>query len=469
MELWVFLCASLWTMRGGFSRTTTFSWFMIVVAGFCIRTDNFGVTSFIRGLGLHEKYYDRLLDFFHSPAVKLPALTQCWTRFVFKTLPVHTVNGHSVLISDGFKAPKEGKKMPAVKSLHQESASNSKPEYIMGHSWQVIAALITVGTYSTAVPLNGGIGEGVVYSNRSKKTLLDKLLDLLSALGLPEEQRCYLVCDAYYATGKMANGLLASGHHIISRVKKNAVAYKKCPQRSKNKRGRTKIYGEKIKLASYFSKSQSALFISETVSIYNDTNASVQYYSEDLLWRPTGFSVRFVWVKHPTRGNIILMSTDLTLNPVDIIELYALRFKIEVHFKSAVHTIGAYFYHFWSMVMKPIKRGSGNQHLHKLPANERENIKRKLHAYHVFLQTGMIAHGLLICLAVLHPNTVWKYFGSWLRTIRPDVLPSELVVMSALRNLFPQFLMTKTNDAILQKLILDRADPSRIPAFKLAS
>ena len=32
--------------------------------------------------------------------------------------------------------------MPAVKMLHQQSASNSKPEYIMGHSFQAISLLV---------------------------------------------------------------------------------------------------------------------------------------------------------------------------------------------------------------------------------------------------------------------------------------------------------------------------------------
>jgi hypothetical protein len=50
-----------------------------------------------------------------------------------------TQDGYVVFVADGLKIAKEGKKMPAVKCLHQESQNNSKAEYIMGHSFQVIS------------------------------------------------------------------------------------------------------------------------------------------------------------------------------------------------------------------------------------------------------------------------------------------------------------------------------------------
>ena len=93
------------------------------------------------------------------------------------------VNGRLVLVGDGIKVPKRGKKMPAVKLLHQQSDSNTKPEYIMGHSLQAVGLLVHAANSVFSVPLAVRIHEGLVWSNRDKRTLLDKMLGLLDISG----------------------------------------------------------------------------------------------------------------------------------------------------------------------------------------------------------------------------------------------------------------------------------------------
>jgi hypothetical protein len=63
-----------------------------------------------------------------------------------------------------------------------------------------------------------------------------------------------------------------------------------------------------------------------------------------------------------------------------------------------------------------------------------------MNAYHLFIQAGAISQGLLQYLAAVAPEQVWSSFGSWLRTIRPGVAPSEFVVATALRQSLPEFL-----------------------------
>ena len=87
------------------------------------------------------------------------------------------------------------------------------------------------------------------------------------------------------------------------------------------------------------------------------------------------------------------MSTDLEAPPLSLITIYSLRFKIEVCFKQAVHQIGTFMYRFWLKMMPPTKRGAGDQLLQSASQELKEGVLRKLHAYHLFIQLGLISQG----------------------------------------------------------------------------
>lgn len=467
MSLWIAWWNLVVQLRPAFMRKRTFLWFAIALAATCTRNDLRGVTSLVRALGLREACYDRLLDLFHSRGVDLSLLTRCWVKLVLKTVRpfLLVVNGRIVLLADGIKAPKTGRKMPAVKKLHQESQNNTKPEYIFGHSCQAIALVVKAASSFFALPLACRIHEGVVESNRDQRTLLDKLVLLLVALDI--QIACYLVTDAYYASGRVIRPVLKANHHLITSAKSNSVAYEPAIKPRIARRGRTRLYGRKVKLKQLFENQ--SLFAEAESPLYGEQKVTLRFRVLDLVWKPVGHLVRFVLVSHPVRGNKILLCTDLSLSALQIIQLYGVRFKIEVSFKQAVHTVGTYSYHFWMAAMKPIPRCSGDQYLHRETKIYREKVRRKLAAYHCHIQLGIIAQGLLQCLAVLNPSSVWGQFGSWLRTIRPGMPPSEQVVAIALRHGLPLFLADADQDHILAKFIRDRLDLNRAEGLRLVS
>ncbi len=234
MSLWMPWWNAIWRLRPAFSRLRSFLWFVTAVAGFTVRTELLGVTSLVRALKLEARFYNKLVDHFHSPA-------------------------------------------------HQ--------------------------------------------------------------------------------------------------------------QRGPRKRGRPRVYGRKVKLSSLLQDPKGRQQAKSPV--YGERQVVIQYNVRDLLWRPAGRLVRFVAVIHPTRGSCLLMCTDTSLAAIEIVRLYGLRFKIEHTFKQAVRLIGSFSYHFWMSDMKPLRRRSGNQHLHRASPEYRDAVRRKLHAYHVFIQAAVVCQGLL--------------------------------------------------------------------------
>jgi len=466
-SLWTEWFSAVSSLRQACTRGRTFAWMVVVLVGFSIRSDSAGVTSFVRAALLFPGLYHSLLHLFHSEALRLDWLTSLWVQLVLRIFVPFRSMGRLVFLADGLKVPKEGRKMPAVKKLHQVSDNNSKPPFIMGHSFQAISILVTGRKgLIAAIPLISRIHEGLVWHHSDHRTLLDKMVAMfLEIVSTPLVGPAILVADAYYASQKIIKPLLALGHHLVTKVRSTAVAFYPAPIPTNPAKGRPKLYGKKVRLSDLTRSDQG--FVTAPSPISDDSGCIVFYRSLDLLWRPVGRLVRFVLVKHPNRGTLVLMSTDTSLHPMEILKLYSLRFNIETGFRQAIHVVGSYAYHFWMKLMTPIYRKTGDQYVQIKSVTYKRAVRRKLDAYHRYVQLGCIAQGLLLHLAINFGPTVWAQFNTWLRTMKTDRPPSELVVTYVLRSRLLYFLLATPKNHELLEILAPRIDPTRLDLERL--
>jgi len=200
--------------------------------------------------------------------------------------------------------------------------------------------------------------------------------------------------------------------------------------------------GDKISLTSLFV--QKSLFQEAILDIYRERKPLL-FYCVDLLWKPIQEKVRFVLVIDGTEI-FILMSSDLTLSPEDMIRAYGYRFKIEVNFKVMKHLMGVFFYHFWTKVWPRIRKNKeGN--LPSLEDREKYLIALAANAIESFVNFGCIATGILQILALNHEHRIWQNYKGWLRTISSAV-PSEEIVKSVIQEEFFHNFHSFSNTAI---------------------
>lgn len=433
--------------RPVFSRKATFAWFVIVIWALMLRMEAAGVTSIVRCMGLNPAEYFNLLHFFHCSGFSVSALCQTWLQILKQHAQPITIDGKPLYVVDAIKIPKAGRKMPGVRILHQESDDNIKPEYIMGHFWGAIGMLVDAGIHAVSIPLRLQIQDGLKRSPTEAATLIDKMHTLVTDV---VKEGGTIVADAYYTTRNFIAHMRAVGLHYIGKVRINAVAYHPAPQPTKKRRrGRPRKYGSKVKLRNLFN--DPTAFKSVTLHLYGERK-TIRYRSIDLFW--STLWVRFVLTIYSDGTRAILLSSHISLDPESIIYAYQLRFKIEVSFKSLVHVLSAFAYHFWMMAMPKLKRGNKNLYLHRKDEIFRAKVFQKIEAYERFANIAAIALGVLQLLSINFRVLIWSRFPVWFRTLPKHGYPSEHAVRITLQHELHQIFL-KSNDSLLLEKILD--------------
>ena len=119
--MWERIEKILMSFKSQFSRVAAFKWFTAVVLGFMVRTDKLGITSVLRALSIAPKWYESIVHFFRADSWSLAGVQSCWYEVVSCHMQLFMHMDKALLVGDGTKQSKEGRYMPGVKKLTQES------------------------------------------------------------------------------------------------------------------------------------------------------------------------------------------------------------------------------------------------------------------------------------------------------------------------------------------------------------
>lgn len=439
-------------MRPAFTREAAFLWFVVAFAGFVTRTDDFGVTSIVRALWLDPASYNNLLNFFGSTAWSAETLMLKWRQWLVTQKVAHVVGERLVLVGDHTKVVKDGRKMPEVETLHQDSETGSKPSFFRGHHWACISLLIKARNKRFGAPLWAEIHRESLGEKRTTR-IVNQAGRIVESLG----HNAYLVLDAFFAVGPV---FMAAKHYgqrllILTRAKKNVVAYlDPPPETDPSKRGPKRKYGQKLKLMELFDDWAESFDVTEAL-VY-DKVETVRYLVLDLMWKPVKGKLRFILVES-SRGRIVLMSSDMNMECRLAISLYCHRVVVETLFDSLKNLLGGMAYHFWSQYLKPASRKPKRNGKRERVSSRPEKTEETLAKIEKFVAVQMVVLGTLQLLACKFGEEIHGKANCWLRTPCGEI-PSVFVTKTALARMITRNLLTLGKDRITQ-IILAKRNP----------
>ena len=148
----------------------------------------------------------------------------------------------------------------------------------------------------------------------------------------------HIIGDGAYGTVENIQVIRKYGHHLVSKLRRDARVYEKPKTPEKGKKGRKPVKGERISCFEDMAKNEEG-WITKVVRWYGGENVEVQFkFGTHLLWK-SGLKpelIQWVLVKNPItkKGWVPFFTTDLSMDPVEIIEAYVLRFGIETVFQE---------------------------------------------------------------------------------------------------------------------------------------
>jgi hypothetical protein len=227
---------------------------------------------------------------------------------------------------------KTGKRIPGLAyHFHHNAGKDHRAwPFLFGHCWVTLGVVWPTITRALCFPLRAALytrAKDCPPSDYQGKVPL--ALSLLRAVRWPQRVCLYVLADGAYATRDFLRGARELGHHVLTRLKCNADVCWQAPTHRPGQRGRRRIYGKKVDLAAYHEAHRRQAPVRIGAQSYIAT-----YSALDAVPRRFGQLSRIVIVDLPRHQRAVLLSTDLSLSPTEIIQRYAMRFSLEIAYRE---------------------------------------------------------------------------------------------------------------------------------------
>ena len=240
--------------------------------------------------------------------------------------------------ADDSVVQKTGKRIPGLAyHFHHNAGKDQRAwPFLFGHCWVTLGLVWPTATRALCFPL-----QAALYLREKDcppgehRTKIELALDLLGAVRWPTGAVLYVLADGAYATQAFLRGVRGLGRHVLTRLKCNADVCWPAPQPRARERGRPRLYGRKVNLTCYHERHRQQAPVRLGAQRYWATFSAL-----DAVPRRFGQLARIVIVDVPKHQRAVLLCTDLSLSPTEIIERYAMRFALEIAYRELKQRFG---------------------------------------------------------------------------------------------------------------------------------
>ena len=251
----------------------------------------------------------------------------------FVRLLLANVNAEVVhLVIDDTLTLRASTKAPGSQMHHQHGNKPNLASFVRGQCWVSLAMVaLRPNNAPVALPILSRLIPSA--SNTGKLIAANTLIR--SVYGLFQGLKVRVLVDSWYMRRRFIESMQGRGFDVIGQVRIDTRLYDVPPPRKPGQRGRNRKYGEK------YTRKRIAHLKRTVVSLpLYGKDQVVRYRSKVLKARfLDGQLVRAVWCEFKSeqgkwKSTCLLLSTDTTLTPEQVIESYGLRWSIESMFNQ---------------------------------------------------------------------------------------------------------------------------------------